>query len=483
MPDAAKQPVVRRGTRLLFAGTLTSQASALARYVILARLLGPEQLGLAATLILVSQFFEMVTDGGMDRFLIQDRDGDAPAAQRLVQMLAIGRGAGVLALLALLAHPLAAFFGAPALVTPLMILGAAPFLLGFLHYDFRRLQRHHDFTIEGRVAILSELAGLVTTVTSAWLLRDFTCVLYGLIAKSAIMVLASHLMAQRRYAIGPSSDHFAALAAFGVPLMLNGLALFLSGQGDRLLIGNQLGVRELGLYSAITLLIYSPSQFAARFMQTTNLPTIAAARDQPPLLSQRIDRMVGQTLLLATAMILGFALCGPVAIPLLFGKAFAADPLVVAIVGALQVVRFVRLWPTTLALAAGRSRLVLVSNLLRIGALPLVFATMDLVGGLRGVCMLFLAAEIAALVYAVWRANHILGRPQSRDLSRLVLFCGIIAAVASANAAWAESAVEWAVAGYFVVTALAILCCIRERETLRGLANRPAKMVNKLFHR
>ena len=38
----------------------------------MARLLGPEQIGLAALLILTSSFFESVSDNGSDRFLIQD---------------------------------------------------------------------------------------------------------------------------------------------------------------------------------------------------------------------------------------------------------------------------------------------------------------------------------------------------------------------------------------------------------------------------
>ena len=46
------------------------------RYVILARLLGPEQLGLAATLLLTAQFFESLSDTGANRFIVQDARGD-----------------------------------------------------------------------------------------------------------------------------------------------------------------------------------------------------------------------------------------------------------------------------------------------------------------------------------------------------------------------------------------------------------------------
>src|SRR5690606_16807534 len=127
-----------------------------------------------------------------------------------------------------------------------VMLGIVPATMGFLHYDFRRMQRHHDFRQEGLVVACSEIAGFVVTVGVAFATQSFTAVIFGLFAKVATMVVVTHWIAERPYRIGFSRAHARALAIFGVPLMINGLALFLSGQGDRLLVGNQLGVTELG---------------------------------------------------------------------------------------------------------------------------------------------------------------------------------------------------------------------------------------------
>ena len=83
-PDA--EPV-RRGANAFFIASSFAQISALLRYVILARMLGPEQLGLAATLVVMAAFFDLVSDTGSDRFLIQDRDGDTPEVQKLVHLV------------------------------------------------------------------------------------------------------------------------------------------------------------------------------------------------------------------------------------------------------------------------------------------------------------------------------------------------------------------------------------------------------------
>ena len=89
-----------RGAGLYLAAALISQASGLVRYVVLARLLGPRELGLAAALTVTGSFFEMVTDTGSDRFLIQDPDGDLPAVQRMVQLVYVLRAVAIAVTLA-----------------------------------------------------------------------------------------------------------------------------------------------------------------------------------------------------------------------------------------------------------------------------------------------------------------------------------------------------------------------------------------------
>jgi len=174
---------MRKGASIYLVSSLTGQVAALLRYVLLARILGPEQLGLSAMLILTAQFFDSVTDTGSDRFLIQDPDGDSPRMQGFVQLVMAGRGLFIAAALALTAIPLAAIYHAPAIAPALMVLGLSPFILGFVHLDIRRLQRHGDMRQESAMTIVGEIAGLVGTVWAALVVRDHTAVIYGLVAR------------------------------------------------------------------------------------------------------------------------------------------------------------------------------------------------------------------------------------------------------------------------------------------------------------
>ena len=427
--DAALSPAppssageARRGGGLYFFASVSAQASALVRYVILARLLGPEQLGLAATLVVTAAFFDLISDLGADRFLIQDSQGDSPSVQNLVQLAYVGRGLLIAASLILAAVPVSHFFRAPQLARGLAFLALSPAILGFLHLDIRRVQRRHDFRPEATSLIAAEGASLIVTSLAAWLTRDFTAILYGLITRALVMVLVSHIRAERPYALGWAREHVARLAGFSSPLMLNGLMLYLGSQGDRALVGRQLGVGALGRYSAVLLLIYYPSAMLVRYMHAIYMPLAASGRDDPVRRHQVRETLAGQTTLLAMAMSAGFAVVTPPIVTILYGAKFTETALIVGLIGILQSTRFLINWPATISLSMGRSRTVLAGSVVRLLVFPGALIGYRLFGGLTGVVGGFAAGEMIAVIIAVALVNRDTGDEPLRGFGRFAMF-------------------------------------------------------------
>jgi O-antigen/teichoic acid export membrane protein len=428
-PDpAADQPAGtaagRRGGTLYFGVTLVSQALALLRYVLLARLLGPEQLGLAATLVVTATFFDAISDTGAERFLIQDRDGGTPQVQGLVQTLTVARGVLNWALLLVFCIPAAWFYHTPRLAGGLALLALAPLITGFQHLDNRRAQREHDFRPEAISNGCSEVASFCAIVIAAWITRDFTAVIYGFVARALALVVTSHLQAKRPYRLGWDRRHRSRLLRFALPLMLNGLFVFLVSQGDRMLVGNRFGPTALGYYSAVMLLVYYPTAILGRYVGTMYVPLIAAQRDSDSGRERVIDHMGDQTMLLAIAMAAGFAVVAPTAIPILFGARFAQSYVLVGIVGCLQTARFLITWPATVALATGRSTTVLYGNISQGLAFAGAWLGSVLSGSLIGLVGGFVVGELVAITVAVGLVNRNLRRP---FLCRadLIVICGV----------------------------------------------------------
>ncbi|MGH8338486.1 MAG: oligosaccharide flippase family protein, partial [Gammaproteobacteria bacterium] len=269
----------RSGAGLYFIASLLAQAIALVRYVVLARLLGPEQLGLAATLVVTGSFFDLISDTGSDRFLIQDREGDHQAVQKLVQLTWVSRGVAIALCLVVFAIPLSEFYRTPRIAVGFVWLALSPLILGFTHLDIRRAQRDHNFRSEAVCMLAAETVSLIATATAAWLTHSFTAILYGLISRSLVMVLTSHIVANRSYWLAWSREHGPRLVKFAVPLMLSGLVLFIGSQGDRIMVARQLGMSAAGQYAAVILLIIYPTSIVMRYTHAIFLPMVAAARD------------------------------------------------------------------------------------------------------------------------------------------------------------------------------------------------------------
>lgn len=449
MPTSVDQPAIsgRKGAKLYLFATVVAQMVALLRYVTLARLLGPEQLGLASTLTVTQAFFDLISDTGSDRFLIQDRDGDTPRAQRLVQLVYVCRGFLIAAGLALLSWPIAGFYNSPELAPGLVVLGLTPAILGFLHLDVRRTQRHQDFRGEAIMIICAESASLIATGTAAFLTHSYFAILFGLVSRACIMVMISHLRAKRPYGLAYAPELAKRLSKFAIPLMISGLFLFIGSQGDRVLVANRLGVAELGKYSAILLLIYYPSTVILRYMHVIYMPMVSAGRDDETRRDQVSDTLGGQTLLLALAMAVGFAIVAPPMVTLLYGAKFSQSATIVALIGILQTTRFLINWPTTVALSMGRSHTVMASNVIRILAYPGAFLGMATIGGLRGVLIGFIAGELVSIATAILLVNRDTEKRLSVGFDRFAAFIAAAILIVGMTVA-----IEWrSIPGVFIL--------------------------------
>lgn len=461
---------MKKGAKAYLAASFVSQGAALVRFVVLSRIIGPEELGLATLLILTSQFFELVTDAASDRFMVQDPEGHEPRLQSVVQAAMFARGVLLAVAIALVAPFAAQLFDAPELTPALFGLALTPLIGGLVHTDVYRAQRANNFGPASLFVASSELAGLVGTATAAFIVRDHTAILYGLLLRAITMVIVSHAVAERPYRWAYARAEAQRFIAFALPLFLNGFLLFLGTQGDRLLI-NGLGKAELGRYSAVQLLIFYPTAIALRFLVNIHLPGLSASRDNGADFFRASETLAGRTALICLAMAIGFAAIGPFVTPILYGPAFTQVPIIFALLAAQQALRTLRLWPTTMALAIGRTTIAAVDNGVRLIALPLAFVLMQIKPGVVSILAGFTAGEALALLVTFFLINRAAEIGSRSGLIRIGEFLAVCAAIIAA--AWAIEARQmvW-FAGSLAAggAALAVLMIKERTVVVEGLA-------------
>ena len=80
------------GVLVVCSGQGLVQLLMLGRNVVLARLLGPAEMGSAAALVITASLLDMISNLSADKLLIQAADGDSPRFQATAQAIHVIRG-------------------------------------------------------------------------------------------------------------------------------------------------------------------------------------------------------------------------------------------------------------------------------------------------------------------------------------------------------------------------------------------------------
>lgn len=393
---------VLSGAASLGAGQALSQGLSFVRNIIIARLLSPEDFGIAATFAITVSLLEMISDLAADKLIIQARDGDDPRLQSTAQLWQFIRGVASGLIIVLLAWPIAALFKVPEATWAFYWLALVPVLRGLVHLDIRRLQRWMRFW----PAVASEAASqLVVTVAAfplAWWLRDYSAMLWIVIIQAAVLALVSHMVAERGYGWSWDRAHAARLLDFGWPLLINGVLMFAIFQGDRLIVGSMYSMEELGLYSVAVALAFAPTTLLASLSLSILLPLLSQVQDDRPRLTHRYV-LSAQFFAAASCLVAAlFVLLGPMLIELCFGEKYVGAADVLAVLAMMQAVRLFRVPPTVAAMARGDTQNSMLANMARLAGLPLALTaalfdaplTWIAAGGAVGEALGFAAAVI-----------------------------------------------------------------------------------------
>lgn len=443
-----------RGALVLLVGQGGGQLLGLVRNFAVARLVAPEDFGVAVAFAALLSMLEAASDMAWDKLLIQARDGEDSDLMESIHALTVIRGALLALLLWVAAAPLAALFDVPEAADAFAWLALIPLLRGLIHMDVKRLQRDLRFGPEVQATLLSHLVGMIVAVWLAWTLGDYRAMLWGLVAQSLTLMAASHALAERRYRLGLRAARIRQIFAFGWPLLLNGLVIVASAQGDRLLVGAEIGVRELALYAAAAMLFEAARTMISKVFGNLALPWLAAAQAEHSLLARRYLLFAAAMAGAAILCFLPLILVGAQMVAVIFGAAYLAPQSLIAALAFASAIRFLRGGVTVTALALGDSKSVLIVNVVRLVGLAAAALWLAEGGGVVGVAVAMAVGEALAFAAALHRLGRFPALPTRRGAALLLLpFAVLGGATAAAAAIDVYAAPFWFAGGALAGTA------------------------------
>ena len=392
---------------LLFSGYGTAQALSFLRNAIIGHALSPADFGIAASITLMLQIVETLSDLGSDRLIVQAEDGDKVEFVATAHTILVLRGTFLTAILLAIGPFTARFFNIAQATAAFQIVALVPLIKGFLHLDCRRAQRRFDNRPQMYVEVIPQAVALIATLPLLKVSATFDVVVWLSLAQAFAGVLISHLLSDRRYRLAVNRDILSRQIAFGWPILLSALPLIAVYQGDRLIIGRLSGMESLAAYTACFMLTMVPGLLAAKAGHALMLPLFSDALRRGRALASRFKVMAEVTTLCAALYLVFFIIAGETLLPLVFGAHYKGLGAVTAWLAAMWSLRMVQAVPGMALMAAGHTKPFLIAGLVRASVLPFTLwtaidgATISTIAGIAffGECLslLYVAARLESL--------------------------------------------------------------------------------------
>ncbi|PYT01247.1 MAG: hypothetical protein DMF65_07850, partial [Acidobacteria bacterium] len=242
---------MREGVSVSALSVALTQALALARSVVLARLLAPSDFGLFGMALTVTGALAVLTSFGLDTALVaRDFQDERELSLHLdtVWTAEIVRKALLALLLVAAAYPTARFYGSAELMTVLCALAVAPVIQSFQNIGLLRHQKRVEFR---RLVLLEQLTNVVSTVAAVSLAlwtRDVWALVWTQLISAAASVALSYALDSYRPRPRFDRDALRQALGFGKWMFVVVLTAYVTTTADNVVVGRMLGAAALGVY-------------------------------------------------------------------------------------------------------------------------------------------------------------------------------------------------------------------------------------------
>lgn len=314
--------VVARGVLWRITEVFGTEVLAFATFVLLARLLAPDDFGLVSQASLFILTAQLMLQQGFPEALVQMEEvGDAHFETSLWANLALG---GAASLVLMIAAPwLASILGEPGLTS--ILVGLAPTLLllsanRIYLAKLRRELRFRDFML---INVLATLAG----AAAATILATGGYGLWSLVAQQWLYALTGLVIGFVRTGWLPGlrfdMDLLRAMWSFSSFTVLEALTAFCARRLDLLILAWFWSALEIGFYFLANRLLFSAGMLTYYSISHLGLPFLARLQSDPVAYREALYRTMQLLSLACMPTLIGLALVAPIMIPLLFGEQWA----------------------------------------------------------------------------------------------------------------------------------------------------------------
>jgi PST family polysaccharide transporter/lipopolysaccharide exporter len=283
----------------------------LAMFVVLARLIGPREIGIIGIVLLSINSLRHFTNIGIHEALVQKQADDIDDYLDTAWVLGIGRGVVITMAVFVLAPFLASVFGAPGVTDLIRVAAFSPTIISLRNPGTVYFQKDLDFQklfvyrVSGDAVQALVAVGYALVDPTAW------SFVVGFLAGNAVRSVVSYRIVGYRPWPAFDRERAADLVGYGKWLTGSSILHFLYGEGDDAFVGWFLTPVALGLYQYSYKLSNAPATEVAEIVSSVIFPTVSKLQDDAALVRDTFLKTVQLTSLVMFPMALGIVVVAP----------------------------------------------------------------------------------------------------------------------------------------------------------------------------
>jgi O-antigen/teichoic acid export membrane protein len=298
------------------------QALNLLVFLVLARLLVPEDFGLVALAMVFVLFAQIIVDQGLGDALIQRREVTRGHIDTAF-WVALANGSLLTVAGLLLAGPIARALNEPDLEPILRALSLTFVLAAMNSIQIALLRRELAFRSLAIRSLVAASGGGAVGVLLAYLGYGAWALVGQLLAVSILSVLTLWRVSPWRPSFRFSREHFRELFGFGINVMGTDVLNYLSRNMDSLLIGVFLGTTPLGFYAVAHRILEVSQTSLVQVTRKVTFPAFSRLQDDRERMRRAYFRVTRAASVVIVPGYIGLALVAPELIVTLFGAKWA----------------------------------------------------------------------------------------------------------------------------------------------------------------
>jgi O-antigen/teichoic acid export membrane protein len=392
-PDEIERSL-RRGAFWALGSQIAVQVIRFGGVVVLARLLTPDEYGMAAIAVTLGSFSAILGDLGYSMAVVQA----SSVSQRLASTAcwcALAAGVILSTCAALGAYPAAQLLGEPEVTGLVMVGGLTLFLVATGSTSKALLTRSMSFDVIQSAGMAASVVATVSAIAAAAMGAGAWALVLQQVVLATVTSALFILAARWRPSLEFARTAFRSLSKYALPITGGHVFGILQPLVTVLLIGYLVGVEELGIWNLSMALVAVPVTLLAYPVAQVLYAAFARMRDDPERVAE--VWLTGFTRLAAVVLpaLFGLIAVAPDLIPLAFGSQWVPAVPVVQILGVWIMSRSLQTWNNSVMDAAGKPHISMILNATVLIALP-PSIWLGSAYGIEGVAVAF---SLSALIF------------------------------------------------------------------------------------